>query len=226
MENTKPRTFFKWKEEDKKALIQSAKHHFPWGQPHGKTADAWIGITADFNLYANTNMKMQTIKLKVESLLEDYKSFISASEKASGVVFVDTFLQKDIEDLLNKIDSCKEEKKTKKNELEKKRLENIGFGETIRMNSLKRTRTSELDMDPGPSTPCRSRMSESSGVIDSILETLKEEREERERIRKEEKEEREMIRKEEKEGRQKIYELEKMRAENMFKMLEFFIKKS
>jgi hypothetical protein len=129
---------FKWKESDKKALIALTKKYFPWSSPHGKTGEMWEQICKEFNNSTNANVKVQTVKLKVEQLLESFQMLKEGDKNASGVMIVETFLQKDLSDIVCRINSLKDEKQKKIEKAEKKYAETVLFGEKIRENSKKK----------------------------------------------------------------------------------------
>jgi hypothetical protein len=108
---------FKWQDGDQKALISVTKKYFPWGAD--KIGKAWCNITTEFNEYIAKqgraeSLKEQSIKLKVNSLLEEYMLYKTKNQRASGVVLNDSFLQKDLQDLQNRIETIKNSKNQKK----------------------------------------------------------------------------------------------------------------
>jgi hypothetical protein len=99
---------FKWQDGDQKALISLTKKYFPWGAD--KIGKGWCNVTTEFNEYIakqgrTESLKEQSIKLKVNSLLEKYMLYKTKNQRASGVVLNDSFLQKDLQDLQNRIET-------------------------------------------------------------------------------------------------------------------------
>ena len=57
------------------------------------TGEMWEQICKELNNSTNANVKVQTVKLKVEQLLESFQMLKEGDKNASGVMIVETFLK-------------------------------------------------------------------------------------------------------------------------------------
>jgi hypothetical protein len=99
---------FFWKPEDEKKIVSICKAVMPYNKGHGRIGPAWDNVEVQMNTYlaqTNRSVTLPSIKLKMDALLKKMSELESSASNSSGIIELNPFLQKDLLDINEQIES-------------------------------------------------------------------------------------------------------------------------